>query len=75
MAEVNTACTFTDVDLEKLREPVQLGLTRPEAWRREQLRRLRALVCDHEAEILEALRNDLAKPDLEGMAELVTVLQ
>lgn len=75
MAEVNTACTFTDIDLEQLRESVQLGLTRPEAWRREQLRRLRALVCDHEAEILEVLRNDLAKPDLEGMAELVTVLQ
>ena len=75
MVQANAAPPFTETDLERLRKPVLEGITRPEAWRREQLQRLRELVTQHEPEILEALRHDLAKPDLEGMAEVVTLLQ
>ena len=75
MVLANAATTFTDTDLDRLRQPVLKGITRPEAWRREQLQRLRELVTQHEPEILEALRHDLAKPGLEGMAEVVTLLQ
>ena len=75
MVQANAACPFTETELERLRQPVLEGITRPEAWRREQLQRLRQLVTQHESEILEALRHDLAKPDLEGMAEVVTLLQ
>ena len=66
---------FSARDLEELRAPVVEGTTRPEAWRRLQLDRLPALVCDHEQEVLEALHQDLAKPPLEGMAEVVSLLQ
>ena len=75
MVQANAAYPFSETDLDRLRQPVLEGLTRPEAWRREQLQRLRELVTQHEPEILEALRHDLAKPDLEGMAEVVTLLQ
>ena len=75
MVQANAACPFTETDLDRLRQPVLEGITRPEAWRREQLQRLRELVTQHEPEILEALRHDLAKPDLEAMAEVVTLLQ
>ena len=75
MVQAKAASTFTDTDLDHLRKPVLEGITRPETWRREQLQRLRELVTQHEPEILEALRQDLAKPDLEGMAEVVTLLQ
>ena len=66
---------FSARDLEELRAPVVEGTTRPEAWRRLQLDRLHALVCDHEQEVLEVLHQDLAKPPLEGMAEVVALLQ
>ncbi|KZR83270.1 Aldehyde dehydrogenase [Synechococcus sp. MIT S9509] len=75
MVQANAAPHFTETDLGRLRKPVLEGITRPEAWRRAQLQRLRELVTEHEPEILEALRHDLAKPDLEGMAEVVTLLQ
>ena len=75
MVQAKAASTFTDTDLDQLRKPVLEGITRPETWRREQLQRLRELVTQHEPEILEALRQDLAKPDLEGMAEVVSLLQ
>ena len=75
MVHANAACPFTETELDRLRQPVLEGITRPEAWRREQLQHLRELVTQHEPEILEALRHDLAKPDLEGMAEVVTLLQ
>ncbi len=58
-----------------MREPVLRGETQPESWRREQLRRLRDLVTEHESAILDALHQDLAKPPLEAMAEVVALLQ
>ena len=63
------------MNLQRMREPVLKGVTRPERWRREQLRRLRNLVTEHEAAILEALHQDLAKPPLEAMTEVVALLQ
>ncbi|AKN59778.1 aldehyde dehydrogenase [Synechococcus sp. WH 8020] len=66
---------FQAADLKTLRSPVVSGQTRPEAWRRKQLKRLSDLLHRHEADILHALRVDLAKPALEGMFEIVALLQ
>ena len=66
---------FQAADLKTLRSPVVSGQTRPEAWRRLQLKRLSDLLDRHEADILQALRIDLAKPELEGMFEIVALLQ
>ena len=62
MAQASNATAFSEANLQRMREPVLKGVTRPERWRREQLRRLRNLVTEHEAAILEALHQDLAKP-------------
>ena len=66
---------FQAADLKTLRSPVVSGQTRPEAWRRLQIKRLSGLLDRHEADILQALRVDLAKPELEGMFEIVALLQ
>ncbi|QNJ24996.1 aldehyde dehydrogenase (NAD+) [Synechococcus sp. SYN20] len=66
---------FQAADLKTLRATVVSGQTRPEAWRRLQLQRLSDLLDRHEADILQALRIDLAKPELEGMFEIVALLQ
>ena len=75
MAEASIATAFTDADLQRMREPVLKGITQSERWRREQLQRLRNLVSEHESAILQALHQDLAKPPLEAMAEVVALLQ
>jgi len=62
-------------DLATLRTPVQRGDTRGESWRSNQLRALAALVEEHETEILQALRDDLGKPELEGMVEILALRQ
>lgn len=56
-----------------LRKPVRQGLTRSHSWRVEQLRRLDALLKEHESEILEALTSDLGKPPVEAYFEMVAV--
>ena len=66
---------FQAADLKTLRATVVSGQTRPEARRRLQLKRLSDLFDRHEADILQALRIDLAKPELEGMFEIVALLQ
>ena len=66
---------FQAADLKTLRATVVSGQTRPEAWRRLQLKRLSDLLDRHESDILQALRIDLAKPELEGMFEIVALLQ
>ena len=66
---------FEAADLKTLRATVVSGQTRPEAWRRLQLKRLSDLLDRHESDILQALRIDLAKPELEGMFEIVALLQ
>lgn len=51
-----------------LRASFDSGRTRPIEWRREQLRRLKALLEEREGELLDALDADLGKPRLEGWA-------
>jgi aldehyde dehydrogenase (NAD+) len=59
--------------VDAMRQPVLEGATRPLAWRREQLGRLETLLNTVEADLLEALANDLGKPPLEAYYELVGV--
>ncbi len=75
MVNSSTNEAFEAADLKTLRSPVVSGQTRPEAWRRLQLKRLSDLLDRHEAAILQALHADLAKPALEGMFEIVALLQ
>ena len=75
MVSSSTNEAFQAADLKTLRATVVSGQTRPEAWRRLQLKRLSDLLDRHESDILQALRIDLAKPELEGMFEIVALLQ
>jgi aldehyde dehydrogenase (NAD+) len=50
----------------KLRAAFDSGRSRPIAWRKAQLERLKCLLRDGEAQLLEALRRDLGKPAIEG---------
>ncbi|MCP9827814.1 aldehyde dehydrogenase family protein [Synechococcus sp. L2F] len=61
--------------VDSLREPVSQGLTRPLAWRREQLARLTTLLDGAEEAILAALAADLGKPPVEAYFEVVAVRQ
>ena len=66
---------LTQTQLSRMQELVGAGLTRPLAWRREQLQRLSALVEEHESEVLDALAADLGKPPTEAFFELVALRQ
>ena len=48
-------------DLLPLRQFYESGATRPYAWRRQQLQKLRAAILDHEQDIYNALHTDLRK--------------
>ena len=50
----------------ELRGEFQRGRTKPMAWRKDTLRRLRALLIEHEPALLRALATDLGKPNLEA---------
>ena len=50
----------------RLRATFESGHTRPLAWRRQQLQRLRRLVREHGDEFVAALRADFGKPELEA---------
>ena len=63
------------VSIEAMREPISQGLSRPLAWRLQQLDRLTKLLADHESAVLEALAADLGKPPLEATFELVAIRQ
>lgn len=52
----------------RLRATFDTGRTRPLDWRRGQLGRMKALLVEREAELLDALRADLGKPPTEGWA-------
>ena len=49
-----------------LRARFDSGLTRPLAWRLEQLKRLEAMLRDNQAALSAALTADLRKPEIEG---------
>ena len=61
--------------LNKLREPVRAGKTRPEAWRRQQLELLGNLLEENENKILKALNADLGKPANEALFEIIALKQ
>ena len=50
----------------RLRRTFESGRTRPLAWRREQLGRLRTMLVEREDVFLDALRADMGKPRFEG---------
>ena len=50
------------------RDAFTAGRTRPVAWRRDTLGRLRALIVSNEADLLQALAADLGKPRMEAFA-------
>jgi aldehyde dehydrogenase (NAD+) len=54
--------------VKRLRGAFGAGRTRPLEWRREQLGRIRDLVLENAEELVEALRADLGKPELEARA-------
>lgn len=51
----------------ELRGCFAAGKTRSFEWRESQLKSLVKLATDHERDIVEALRSDLAKPELESI--------
>lgn len=60
----------------RLRAAFDEGRTRPLAWRRQQLERMKALVRENKDALLEALHADLGKPALEGnLTDLSIVIQ
>ena len=58
-----------------MRQPVELGHTRPLAWRLDQLNRLERLLHQRQPQVLEALKADLGKPPVEALLELRTIRQ
>ena len=62
-------------ELNHLKELVLSGKTRPEKWRRKQLKALSNLLDNHEQEILDALSEDLRKPPTEAFFEIIAIKQ
>jgi aldehyde dehydrogenase (NAD+) len=58
----------------KLRDAFESGRTRPIEWRRDQLRRMKAMLEEREADFLDALAADLGKPRLEGWASDIAIV-
>lgn len=57
--------------MKELRGTFGSGKTKSVEWRRSQLKALLKLAEFHEGEILEALRSDLSKPELESLLQEV----
>jgi aldehyde dehydrogenase (NAD+) len=57
-----------------LRDAFESGRTRPMEWRRRQLRRMKAMLEEREAELLDALAADLGKPRIEGWASDIGIV-
>ena len=58
-----------------LRATFASGRTRPLAWRRQQLRSLRRMLEEHEADFVAALREDLGKPALESFVSEIGLVR
>jgi aldehyde dehydrogenase (NAD+) len=54
--------------VDRLRAAHDSGRTRPLAWRRRELDRMKAMLVEHEKELLAALAADLGKPRVEAWA-------
>lgn len=75
----NLAAPHTDVAtipgiVADLRRTFQSGHTKPLAWRREQLARLRALFTENKEALQEALARDLGKPTVEAYVTDIAVV-
>jgi aldehyde dehydrogenase (NAD+) len=57
-----------------LRGTFETGRTRPVEWRREQLRRMNAMLVEREGDLLDALAADLGKPRIEAWATDVGIV-
>ncbi len=64
-----------DFVLNQLQDLVLSGKTRSEKWRRKQLHALSKLLENHQAEILNALNQDLGKPSTEAFFEIIAIKQ
>jgi len=62
-------------DLNNQKEFYKSGTTRSFEFRREQLRKLSALLSEHETELLSALETDFSKSHFEGFITEIGVLQ
>ncbi|HSP22758.1 MAG TPA: aldehyde dehydrogenase [Planococcus sp. (in: firmicutes)] len=62
--------TATDVEnmIEQQREYFYTGATKPAAFRKAQLKRLKEVIAAHDSEIVEALKKDLGKSEFEAYA-------
>lgn len=60
--------------VDQLRAAFDAGRTRPLAWRRDQLRRLKTMLVENEKELLAALAADLGKPRVEAWATDVAMV-
>ena len=58
-----------------LRATFASGRTRPLAWRRQQLRSLRRMLEEHEADFVAALHEDLGKPALESFVSEIGLVR
>jgi len=74
-APAGPAGTLQSPAVEAMRAPVQLGETRPLAWRLEQLARLEQLLVDQREAVHRALAADLDRPAPEAAIELASVRQ
>lgn len=61
-----TASGTASTAVARARRAFDSGVTKPRAWREAQLRALRTLLVDHEAEVAEALHADLGKSATEA---------
>ena len=67
--------TLKNFFLNKLKDQVLSGKTRPKKWRLDQLQALSNLLDNHQQEILNALHQDLGKPPTEAFFEIIAVKQ
>ncbi|CAI9115408.1 OLC1v1016307C1 [Oldenlandia corymbosa var. corymbosa] len=70
------ACSFEATEtMKELREAFESGKTRSVEWRRSQLKALLKMAEFHENDILDALRSDLSKPELESLLQEIGMMR
>ena len=64
-----------DFSLDELKAPVLTGETRSENWRKSQLKKVETIIEIYQAEIINALQEDLGKPPTEAFFEILALKQ
>ncbi len=67
--------TLEEFRTDHLRATVLNGASRSLHWRKEQLSKIKSIIENHEAEVLDALDADLGKPQTEALFELIALKQ